>query len=377
LPGTIGYCPPGAFAAEPDALFRNDGDGRFTDVSQASGIAGHAGNGLGLAIADFDNDGRLDIFVADDRTPNRLFHNRGGLRFEEVGLAWGVALNEAGLLRAGMGVAAGDSDGDGRLDLLVTNFYEEGSTLYRNAAPSRFEVTTARAGLLVPSRSKLGFGTGFFDADHDGHLDLFVANGHINDVRPLGIPYAMEPQLFRNDGRGRFREVSSEGGPYFRQPVLGRGAAFGDLDNDGDTDIVLTHLGRPPALLRNETAPRGGVLRLTLAGRAPSRTPIGAQVTVRAGAMTLTRVVAGATSYLSSSDTQVLVGLGQAPRADSVAVRWPSGRTQSWTGLPAGPDLLIEEGREPRPRPVAAPRPALKTSGRPWGPETARGSSDR
>src|SRR5262249_41274804 len=153
--------------------------------------------------------------------------------------SWGVALNESGLLRAGMGVAVGDSDGDGRVDLLVTNFYEEGSTLYRNVAPGRFEVTTARAGLLVPSRSRLGFGTGFLDVDSDGLLDLFAANGHINDVRPLGIPYGMEPQLFRNLGRGRFREVSTEAGGYFLAPALGRGAAFGDLDNDGDTDVVV------------------------------------------------------------------------------------------------------------------------------------------
>jgi hypothetical protein len=369
MPGTIGYCPPGAFAAEPDALYRNNGDGTFTDASRAAGIDSPAGNGLGLAIADLDDDGRLDIFVANDRTPNLLFRNLGGLKFAEVGLAWGVALNESGLLRAGMGVAAGDADGDGRIDLLVTNFYEEGSTLYRNAAPGQFQVATSRAGLLVPSRDRLGFGTAFLDADNDGHLDLFVANGHINDVRPLGMPYAMEPQLFRNDGRGRFRDVSDRAGPTFREPVLGRGAAVGDLDNDGDVDIVVTHLGRPPALLSNETVPRGGALRLTLVARAPGRTPIGARVTVRAGSQALSRVVAGGASYLSAGDTQVHVGLGQAARADSVEVHWPSGRVESWDHLPAGSDLLIEEGHEPRPRPVAAPRPSPRTS-----PESPNGT---
>jgi hypothetical protein len=360
LPGTIGYCPPSAFAPEPDALYRNNGDGTFTDVSQESGIATPAGNGLGLAIADFDDDGRLDIFVANDKTPNFLFHNLGGLRFAEVALAWGVALNESGLLRAGMGVAAGDYDGDGRIDLLVTNFYEEGSTLYRNVRPGQFETATARAGLLVPSRSRLGFGAGFLDADNDGRLDLFVANGHINDVRPLGMPYAMNAQLFQNTGEGRFQEVSNAAGPYFREPVLGRGAAVGDLDNDGDADLVVTHLGRPPALLLNETAHRGSVLRLTLAGRAPGRTPIGAKVTVHAGSMMLIRVVAGGTSYLSASDTQVLIGLGSAARADRVEVHWPSGRIQSWTGLPTEQDLLIQEGHEPRARPAAAPRSRLR-----------------
>src|SRR5262245_51486312 len=170
-----------------------------------------------------------------------------------------------------MGIAAGDADGDGRIDLLVTNFYEEGITLYRNAAPGRFEVTTSRAGLLVPSRDRVGFGAGFWDADNDGDLDLFVTNGHINDVRPLGMPYAMAPQLFQNAGRGRFRDVSDQAGPLFREPVLGRGAAAGDLDNDGDVDIVTTQLGGPPSLLSNQTAPRGRALRLTLVGRAPGR----------------------------------------------------------------------------------------------------------
>jgi hypothetical protein len=359
LPGAIGYCPPTAFPPEPDALYRNNGNGTFTDVSQSSGIAGVAGNGLGLAVADFDDDGKLDIFVANDKTPNLLWHNLGGLKFEEVGVAWGVAYNESGLLRAGMGVAAGDHDGDGRADLLVTNYYEEGSTLYRNAAPGRLEVVTARANLLVPSRSKLGFGTGFFDADGDGRLDLFVANGHINDVRPLGIPYAMESQLFWNMGQGRFRDVSKGAGPYFAEPLLGRGAAFGDIDCDGDIDIVVTHLARCPALLLNETAPRGRVLRLSLVGAAPARAPIGAKVTAQVGRLSLTRVVAGGTSYLSASDTQVLLGIGPAVRADRVVVRWPSGRLQSLSDVPAEIDLLIEEGREPRPRPVAKPRKVL------------------
>jgi hypothetical protein len=356
LPGTIGYCPPDAFAPEPDVLYRNNGDGTFADVSLSSGISSTPGNGLGLAIADFDDDGKLDIFVANDRTPNLLWHNLGGLKFEEVGLTWGLALNESGLLRAGMGVAAGDYDGDGRMDLLVTNYYEEGSTLYRNAAPSRFEVTTARAGLLVPSRSKLGFGTGFFDVDNDGRLDLFVANGHVNDVRPIGMPYAMEPQLFRNMGQARFRDVSSGAGHYFGELDLGRGAAFGDVDHDGDTDIIVTHTGRRPALLLNETQPRGRVLRLSLVGAGAGRTPIGAKVTVRAGSLTATRVVAGGTSYLSASDTQLLVGLGSAAQAERVDVRWPSGRVQSWADVPTETDLLIEEGHDPRPRPVAAHR---------------------
>ncbi len=349
LPGALGYCPPAAFRPEPDALYRNNGDGTFRDVSREAGITTQAGNGLGLAIADWDDDGRLDVFVANDQTPNALFRNLGGLRFEEVAEPWGLAYNESGALRAGMGVAVGDYDEDGRVDLLVTNFYEEGSTLYRNAAPGRFVVETSQARLTAPSRSRLGFGTGFLDADNDGRLDLFVANGHVNDVRPIGIPYAMAPQLFLGAGRGRFADVSSKAGPYFRSEWLGRGAAFGDLDNDGDTDVVVTHIGRPPALLLNETEPRGSFLRLTLRGDGPGRDATGARVTVEAGGRSLVRVVAGGTSYLSASDRRVLVGLGTADKVDRLTVRWPDGKTQSWSRLRAGQSLVIVEGGEPLP----------------------------
>ncbi|MFO0951932.1 MAG: VCBS repeat-containing protein [Isosphaeraceae bacterium] len=247
LPGQVGYCPPLAFRPEPDSLYRNNGDGTFTDVSREAGISATDGNGLGLAVLDLDDDGKLDVFVANDKTPNRLYHNLGGLKFEEVGLEWGLAYNENGEAMAGMGVAAGDLDGDGRPDLVVTNFYEEGVTVYRNVAPGRFEIVTARARLRVPTRSKLGFGTGLLDLDNDGRLDLFITNGHVNDVRPVRMPYQMTPQVFWNEGGGRFADVSTTAGPYFQGEWLGRGAAFGDLDNDGDTDIVVTHnsAGRP------------------------------------------------------------------------------------------------------------------------------------
>jgi enediyne biosynthesis protein E4 len=351
LPGAIGYCPPVAFLPEPDSLYRNNGDGTFTDVSRQAGIVDN-GNGLGLAIADFDDDGRLDVFVANDKTPNLLFHNLGGLRFEEVGLPWGVAFDESGTVTAGMGVAAGDHDGDGRTDLLVTNFFEEGVTLYRNAGPRRFEAITARARLKVPTRSKLGFGTGFFDFDNDGDLDLFITNGHINDVRPVRMPYQMTPQLFRNMGDGRFTEVSSEAGPYFRARWLGRGVAFGDFDNDGDTDVVVLHNEGPPALLRNETERIGHALRLTLTGVGMGakrcRSPVGTRVRVQAGTLSVAREIVAGTSYLSCNDPRLLIGIGTAPRADRIEVRWPSGRTEVWRDVRADTPIELLEAQAPQ-----------------------------
>jgi hypothetical protein len=387
-PGNLGYCPPGVFQPEPDVIFRNDGNGRFTRLGPdgtpppsgrlkseptetpevqvqegrsepaGSAVAPAAGNGLGLAILDFDDDGLADVFVANDQTPNLLLRNRGGLRFEDVALQWGVALNEAGQLRAGMGVACGDHDGDGRPDLLVTNFYEEGDTLYRNVSPGDFQVTTGRAGLLAPSRGMLGFGTGFLDYDNDGDLDLFVANGHINDVRPLGMPYAMTPQLFRNQGDGRYTDVSAEAGPYFRDAWLGRGASFGDLDNDGDLDIVVTHIGRPPALLRNETANQGHVLSLSLVASGTGRMCVGAKVIAEIGGRTIVRQVAGGTSYLSASDPRILLGLGEATHVDRLTVRWPSGHSQTWSNLEGGRILEIQEASDAIREPTSTTRPA-------------------
>jgi hypothetical protein len=343
LPGQLGYCPPGAFRPEPDVLYRNNGDGTFTDVSQESGIGRVAGNGLGLAIVDLDDDGRLDVFVANDQSPNFLFHNLGDLRFEEVALSWGVAYDESGHARAGMGVAVGDYDGDGRSDLLVTNFYEEGDTLYRNVAPGHFQVSTSAARLAVPSRGVLGFGTGFLDVDNDGRLDLFAANGHINDVRPLGMPYAMPPQLFRNLGNGRFADVSARCGAYFEGLWLGRAAAFGDLDNDGATDILVTHNEGPPALLRNATEPRGHYLMLDLRAKGVGRRAVGTRVTVQAGGRTIVRELAGGTSYLSASDSRVHIGLGAASRVDALEVGWPSGAVRRWRDAAVDRIMRIDE----------------------------------
>jgi hypothetical protein len=243
-----------------------------------------------------------------------------------------------------MGVAAGDYDGDGRLDLLVTNFYEEGDTLYRNVAPGDFQVTTAMARLTAPSRGSLGFGTNFLDADNDGWLDLFVANGHLNDVRPLGMPYQMPPHLFHNDGHGGFINRAAGAGPYFQSAWLSRGAASGDLDNDGDPDIVVSHLGRPPAVLINDTAQRGHFLMLTLKPKRGGLPCIGARVAAEVGSRRQMRVLAGGTSYLSNSDSRIQLGLGTSARVDHLEIRWPTGTYQEWKGIDGDRWLEATEG---------------------------------
>lgn len=364
-PGRLGYCPPGAFSPEHDRLFRNNGDGTFTDVSAESGVGNIAGNGLGLAIADWDDDGRLDVFVANDQSPNHLWRNLGDdLRFEEVALSWGVAYDEAGHARAGMGVASGDYDGDGRSDLLVTNFYEEGCTLYRNRAPGDFQVTTTQARLAIPTRRVLGFGTGFLDIDHDGRLDLFAANGHINDVRPLGMPYEMPPQLFRNVEGTWFEDVSQRAGAYFQGRWLGRGAAFGDLDNDGDMDIVVTHLARAPALLRNDVPDKGHFLSLSLNAKGTGRHAVGARVTAHVNERAIVRELVGGASYLSASEDRVHIGLGTADHVDRLEVRWPSGVAQEWRNVSADQVLEAREGQSDLRR---APRSLAPT---PSGPSS-------
>lgn len=353
LPGQIGYCPPLAHFPAADSLYRNEGNGTFTDIGPEIGLDKSPGNGLGLAIADFDDDGKLDIFVANDKTPCQLYRNLGGLKFEEVGLSWGVAFDESGEPTAAMGVAVGDTDNDGLPDILVTNFYEEGATLYRNLGGGRFEVATARGRLKIPTRGRLGFGTGFADFDNDGFLDLFITNGHVNDVTALRMPFRMKPQMFRNDSRGRFADVSDSSGPYFETARLGRGAAFGDLDDDGRVDVVVTHNDEPPALLINKKMPGDDSrsLRLKLVpapvgGKAVS--PLGAVVKAELDdARTLTRFLAAGTSYLSANDTRLTIGVGKAAGVKKLTVRWPSGRSESWADLPLDRQVVIEEGRSP------------------------------
>jgi hypothetical protein len=344
--GRLIHCQPDRFAAQLDHVFRNNGDGTFTDVSKEAGIERPEGKGLGLAIADLDGDGWLDIFVANDGTPNFFFRNRGKMRFEEVGLERGVAYDGTGHATASMGVVAEDFNGDGRIDLFHTNFIDQTNTLRWNLGCGHFADGTLAANLAAPSRSKTGFGTVALDVDNDGTLDLFVANGHTDDQPWANIPMAQIAHLFLGRGRGRFELAGPEVAPYFSRLVVGRGVAAGDLDNDGRVDLVVVHRDAPAVILRNCTR-SGHWLGLRMRGTRSGRSPVGACVVCRVGGESAVRWLTSGTSYLSSSDTRLWFGLGSAPKADHVEVRWPSGSVQAWSDLPADRIYDLREGQNP------------------------------
>jgi hypothetical protein len=339
--GRVSPCDPQRFAARPDHLFRNEG-GWFVDVTKEAGILDHDGRGLGVVAADFDEDGRLDLFVANDGTANFLFLNRGGMMFEEAGHASGVAAAGGGGYRAGMGVARGDLDGDGRIDVAVTNFFGESTTFYQNLGGGLFTDRTAAVGLAAPSRYRLGFGIAFLDADDDGRLDLFTANGHIADDRPE-IPYEMPAQLMLGGANGRLTDVSAGAGPPFQVPRLGRGLVVGDLDDDGRVDAILVGHEGSVAYCHN-AGPGGHSITLRLEGTTSNREAVGARVVVEAGGRRQVADRFGGGSYQSASDPRLHFGLGAAARVDAVEVRWPSGRVDHFRGLPADIAYLICEG---------------------------------
>lgn len=350
------HCPPGKFSAQADHLFRNNGDGTFTDVAGEAGLNAPEGRGLGLAVADLDGDGLLDLYIANDASPDFLYRNLGALRFEEVGASSGVSSNGEGLSTASMGVAAEDLDGDGLLDLFHANFRNEANTLSRNLGGGQFLDATATAGLDAPSRPVTGFGTAAFDADNDGRIDLFVANGHVDDQPGLGQPMAQPPHFYRGGPGGRFALVeASPPGGYFSRRFVGRGAAAGDLDNDGRVDLVVVHRDGPAALSRN-VSDAGHWLMLRLIGGRSGPSPVGARVTCLAGGRTIVRHVTTGTGYLSAQDPRTHLGLGQAKVIESLEVAWPSGLKQRWTDLRADRILEIREGAEPV-QTVASQRP--------------------
>ena len=342
------YCHPLQYEPLPNTVYRNDGRGTFTDVSAAAGVASLRSNGLGVAISDYDADGWPDVFVANDTMPNFLFHNRGALRFDERGLASGVALAADGKPRAGMGIDTGDYDGDGRLDLVITNLDFEMHTLQRGLDGGVFADASAESGIGFPTLPFVGFGVVFLDVDNDTRLDVAMANGHILDNAPSfrpGSTYRQRKLLFRNTTGRRFVEVGRSLGAAFTDEQVSRGLAAGDIDNDGDLDLLVTNNGGPAALLRNDGGSRSHALLVRLRGAGANRDAIGARVQVAVGARTQLREIKAGSSYLSQSDLRAHVGLGEATRADRIDVTWPSGRRETLTNVAADEIVTVEEGK--------------------------------
>jgi hypothetical protein len=335
-PGYRMYCDPRMFDGKADLIYRNNGDGTFTDISKAAGIANAAGKGLGLAVGDIDDDGWPDLYVANDGVRNFLYHNQRNGTFRDIAYGAGVGFDANGKPQAGMGTEIADYDGDGRPDIFVTNFSEELNTLYRNLGGLQFEDTTETAGLgsgFLP----LGFGTRLFDFDNDGDLDIHVTNGHVIDNVKLYFPhlsYEQRDLLYENVGAGRFKDVSRAAGPAFALEHVGRASAVADFDNDGDLDIVISNLGTRPYLFRNDSTPRRHWLSVAIDRP-------GARMIVTGGRMTQVRYATSVNSYLSSSDSRLHFGLGEETVA-TVEIHWPNGSKKVFRNVKA--DQMLKVG---------------------------------
>lgn len=329
--GRRDYCGPEVFAAQADRLYRNDGGGTFTDVSDEAGIVDRDGRGLGVLIADLDGDGRADVFVANDGSASFLWRNLGGMRFEEIAARAGVALDGRGQTLAGMGAAVGDVDGDGRLELLVGNLFGRGTVGWSAIGGGLYVDASERLGLRVATRGVTGFGLALADFDGDGDLDALQANGHVLDRERLGEPLAMRPMLLRNDGR---RLVAMRAGDWFDRPILGRGVAVGDLDGDGRPDAVVARLDGPAAVLRNRSRAR----------RAAIAAAPGATLRVTVGGRTTTHVAAGGGSYMAASPAAAYVAVGDAEVIERIEATWADGRREAWTDVPARAAIALEPG---------------------------------
>jgi hypothetical protein len=334
--GKQDYCGPEEFDAQPDRLYRNNGDGTFTDVAKEAGIMDTKGRGLGVLIADLVGDSKPDLFVANDGTACYLLENRGDLKFVDVAQKSGVAFDGDGRALAGMGVACGDIDGDGRIDLLASNFLGRSTVAFLSQGDGLFSDASAAVGLTSKTRSVLGFGLGLEDFDGDGNLDLIQANGHVLDRARLGEPLAMKPLFLRNEGK-RFRDGAAEGGATFSQPILGRGVAVGDLDNDGRPDVVIASLDSPAIVLRNE-GKSGRWLTLEMLSKA-NRPAIGATVRRKQNGRSEVRPVVGGGSYLSASDRRIRFVRSELVDIDQVEVTWPWGRRERFR-IPANVSLV-------------------------------------
>ena len=355
------YCTPESYKGQSPSLYRNRGDGTFENVTRKAGVFDTSSKGLGVAMLDYDGDGWMDLFVANDTEPNRLYRNRGNGTFEDVAVGAGVAFSQQGVARAGMGVDAADYDGSGRPSVIVGNFSNEMMALYHNEGNGLFiddapRLTIGRATLLT-----LTFGCFFFDYDLDGYPDIFAANGHVSDdieKVQARVTYAQPPHLFRNVNGKQFEDVRAQVGAAFGRPVVARGAAYADYDNDGDLDVLMNVNNGPARLLRNDGGNRSNVVRVQAVGTASNRDGIGARVDVTAaGGRKSWQIVKTGSSYASQSELTLTFGLGSASTVDAVRVTWPSGRVDTVSSQPANRTLVIEEGKGlTRSTPIAVKR---------------------
>jgi enediyne biosynthesis protein E4 len=341
------YCTPESYKGSSVRLWHNRGDGTFEDVTRKAGLYDPTSKTLGVVVLDYDNDGWPDLFFANDTQPNKLYHNNGDGTFTERGVLAGVAFNEDGVARAGMGVDAADYDHSGYPSLLVSNFSNQMLGLFHNEQKGLFIDEAPRSEVGRASLLTLGFACFFFDYDLDGWTDIFVANGHINpDIQRVqaNVRYAEPPHLFRNLGQGKFAEVTKDAGAEFSAPRVARGAAYADVDNDGRPDLLISSNGGPAALFHNEGGSNAS-LRVKLVGVKSNRDGIGAVARVTAGGQTQTQMLRSGSSYLSASELVLTFGLGGNARADTVEIRWPSGQTERLTNVAAGQTITVTEGK--------------------------------
>ncbi len=347
------YCTPEAYRGDTCWLFHNRGDGTFEDVTAASGIFDSSSKSLGVAMFDYDQDGWPDLLVANDTQPNKLYKNLRNGKFKDVGVEAGLAFSTEGKARAGMGVDTGDFENSGKPGVAITNFDNEMIGLYHTAAAgisgaTAYDDIAMASGLGAASKSTLGFGCAFFDANLDGLLDLAVANGHIDEtVRNIrgNVGYAQAPQLFLNQGRGKFRDVAKEVGGGFETAIVGRGLAYGDFDHDGDLDLLVTTNNGPAYLFRNDQTNGNRSIRFQLTGTKSNRDAIGTTVKIFSGGTMQSRVVRGGSSYLSQSELPVTFGVGKADKIERTTIDWPSGRSEEYKDLAAGTTHEIIESK--------------------------------
>lgn len=345
---TKSYCTPEAYPGATSWLYRNKGNGTFEDVTAAAGLFDPTSKALGVTMLDYDLDGWPDLFVANDTQPNKLYRNQHDGTFVEAGVQAGLAFSDDGRARAGMGTDAADFDNSGVPSVVVTNFSGEMVGLYTPVRPGVYSDRAPSSDLGRASRLTLGFGCFFFDADLDGLLDLLVINGHIDDTisRTQGrVHYAEAPHLFHNRGGGQLVDIAQEIGGDFGSPKVGRGAAFGDFDLDGDLDVIVTTNGGPAHLYRNDLESSNHGVRLTLQGARSNRDGIGARVRARVGSTWLTRIVRTGSSYLSQSELPLTFGLGPRTAVDEAIVEWPSGARDTVGPLRAGHSYVVTEGK--------------------------------